>query len=59
MLQWWSSVVASVRKAIGAVVASGPIPQHVAFVLDGNRRYADLRRLDWAKGHHHGYSKVL
>lgn len=29
----------------------GPIPQHIAFVMDGNRRFAKIHDIPIAKGH--------
>ncbi|KAG2500203.1 hypothetical protein HYH03_001783 [Edaphochlamys debaryana] len=37
----------------------GCVPQHVAFVMDGNRRYAERRHIDKATGHTHGYGKMV
>lgn len=36
----------------------GPIPQHVAFVMDGNRRYARARKLETVEGHHLGFEAL-
>jgi len=41
------------------VLKAGPIPHHVAFILDGNRRYA--RKMGWTeifKGHEAGFEKL-
>lgn len=35
------------------------LPNHVAIILDGNRRWAKLRGLPAAKGHYHGAYKAL
>lgn len=40
------------------VLQSGPIPQHVAFIMDGNRRYADKFNLNQMDGHSHGFQKL-
>lgn len=49
----------NVRKGIGTVLQAGPIPTHVAIIMDGNRRFAD-RDLsgDVSAGHTKGFSKV-
>ena len=31
------------QRALCAVVATGPVPKHVAFIMDGNRRFARQR----------------
>ena len=37
---------------------AGPLPQHIAFVMDGNRRYADRQHWERIAGHRVGYYKV-
>ena len=46
------------RRWLSLVLQAGPLPEHIAFVMDGNRRYAD--RQHWARiaGHRLGYCKV-
>jgi ditrans,polycis-polyprenyl diphosphate synthase len=39
---------------IGAL-KQGPIPQHIAFVMDGNRRYARSHGIETSSGHYRGY----
>lgn len=36
----------------------GPIPEHVAFVMDGNRRYARSRKLETVEGHNIGFEAL-
>jgi len=38
-----------------SVLAAGPIPRHIAFVMDGNRRYARREHLDIGVGHSDGF----
>jgi len=43
-------------------VRQGPIPQHVAFVMDGNRRFARKNHIETVEGHNMGFealAKVL
>ena len=41
-------------------LASGPLPQHVAMIIDGNRRWARLAGLESAAhGHRAGANKML
>lgn len=37
----------------------GPVPKHVAFIMDGNRRYEKSNHLEKNEGHEEGYKKVL
>ena len=37
-----------------AAIRRGPVPQHIAIIMDGNRRYARLNRMDSAEGHYSG-----
>jgi ditrans,polycis-polyprenyl diphosphate synthase len=38
-----------------SVLKAGPIPQHVAFIMDGNRRYARAKAVKVKQGHVEGY----
>ncbi|KAF6750536.1 dehydrodolichyl diphosphate synthetase [Ephemerocybe angulata] len=40
------------------VLAAGPIPQHVAFVMDGNRRYARQHQKQVQDGHSEGFGAL-
>lgn len=46
------------RLACSALRA-GPIPEHVAIIMDGNRRFAEKKQVSRAAGHALGYEKVL
>lgn len=46
------------RLVLGLLVCAGGIPNHVAFVMDGNRRFAEQEHMEKLDGHEHGYSKV-
>lgn len=43
-----------VKNALLRVLAAGPIPRHVAFVMDGNRRYARALHKRVEQGHAEG-----
>ena len=46
------------RWAMQLLLKTGPVPRHVAFIMDGNRRYADRQHVDKVTGHTQGYRKV-
>ena len=50
--------VKQVRELLIGSLRQGPIPQHVAFEMDGNRRYARSRRIETVEGHHHGFEAL-
>ena len=41
-----------------SVLAAGPIPRHVAFVMDGNRRYARMHSMQVKQGHIDGFGAL-
>ena len=36
----------------------GPVPQHVAFVMDGNRRFARNNHIETVEGHNMGFEAL-
>ncbi|KAG9081964.1 cis-prenyltransferase [Ceratobasidium sp. 370] len=40
------------------MLSSGPVPQHVAFVMDGNRRYARQKQVEVQEGHVSGFGAL-
>ncbi|KAI0004227.1 Di-trans-poly-cis-decaprenylcistransferase [Russula compacta] len=44
-----------IRRALLTVLRAGPIPQHIAFVMDGNRRYARMKGMKLIQGHVDGF----
>lgn len=47
-------VLHRIRELLVGALRQGPVPRHVAFVMDGNRRYARERRMETVEGHHLG-----
>ncbi|KAL6606705.1 hypothetical protein ACP70R_042358 [Stipagrostis hirtigluma subsp. patula] len=47
------------RKCIIAVLSYGPMPKHIAFIMDGNRRYAKFRSIKEGTGHRVGFSALM
>lgn len=57
---WWSALKAwLIGVLIGALKRSGPIPAHVALIMDGNRRFAKRNRLPRASSGHFEGARTL
>lgn len=55
-LSWLhNKLTKKVQGLLLRVLAAGPIPKHVAFVMDGNRRYARRNHKQIKQGHADGY----
>lgn len=55
-LVWLQNQVAiAARNFLLSVLAAGPIPKHVGFVMDGNRRYARRKHQAVQQGHSEGF----
>lgn len=52
------SAVTYVRDLLIRSLQCGPIPEHIAFVMDGNRRYARSRKLETVEGHNLGFEAL-
>ncbi|TDG43183.1 hypothetical protein AWZ03_010387 [Drosophila navojoa] len=46
------------KWALQILHSTGRIPNHIAFVMDGNRRFARSKQLDKIEGHSRGFSKL-
>ena len=47
-----------IRDFFNNVLKCGEIPRHVAFIMDGNRRFAKARQQPRAQGHESGFQKL-
>ncbi|GAX76013.1 hypothetical protein CEUSTIGMA_g3456.t1 [Chlamydomonas eustigma] len=47
------------RRLLGLLLLLGHRPQHVAFIMDGNRRFANKEHIDKIGGHKKGYKKMI
>jgi hypothetical protein len=55
-LRWIrAKVTQKAERLLLRVLSVGPIPKHVAFVMDGNRRYARSHRRAIHEGHGEGF----
>ena len=52
----WS--INQLRELLIGALRQGPIPQHVAFVMDGNRRYARSNKIETVEGHNLGFEAL-
>lgn len=48
-----------IRKCIILLLSAGPVPSHIAFIMDGNRRYAKKLSLEEGHGHRAGHSALM
>lgn len=59
----YSQTLELVKNTFARIIASSDrVPQHVAFIMDGNRRYAKRHHIEVKEGHNAGFlsmSKVL
>ncbi|KAD7479111.1 hypothetical protein E3N88_02247 [Mikania micrantha] len=47
------------RKLLFRVISTRPIPQHIAFIMDGNRRFAKKWKLTEGGGHKAGFLALM
>ena len=50
--------LSNVRELLMAALRQGPVPQHVAFVMDGNRRFAKEHKIEVIEGHNLGFEAL-
>ncbi|XP_020536021.1 dehydrodolichyl diphosphate synthase 6 isoform X2 [Jatropha curcas] len=48
-----------IRSCLFHVLSVGPIPSHLAFIMDGNRRFAKKEKLGPGAGHKAGFSALM
>ncbi|CAL5371386.1 hypothetical protein CsSME_00006044 [Camellia sinensis var. sinensis] len=48
-----------IRKFLFSILCVGPIPDHIAFIMDGNRRYAKKQKLEEGSGHKAGFLALM
>ena len=51
-------LISHVRELLIGALKQGPIPQHVAFVMDGNRRFARSHGIETVEGHNLGFEAL-
>ncbi|KAI1388474.1 Undecaprenyl diphosphate synthase [Hypoxylon trugodes] len=50
--------IRNARELLIGTLKQGPIPQHVAFEMDGNRRFAKNHKIETIEGHHLGFEAL-
>jgi len=50
--------ILQLRELLIGALRQGPIPQHVAFVMDGNRRFARNHQIETVEGHNLGFEAL-
>ncbi|KAA8547586.1 hypothetical protein F0562_004015 [Nyssa sinensis] len=55
----FGSLSSTMRKLLFCSLSVGPIPNHIAFIMDGNRRYAKKRNLKEGIGHKAGFLTLM
>ena len=58
-LSWFKETKRSLFESLCIrLLRCGPVPRHVAFIMDGNRRYARKARLETIDGHKQGFDRM-
>jgi ditrans,polycis-polyprenyl diphosphate synthase len=47
------------QRLFGNIIKTGPLPKHVAIIMDGNRRYAQNKNIKKIEGHISGFDKLV
>ncbi|KAL5745117.1 hypothetical protein ACOSP7_026263 [Xanthoceras sorbifolium] len=57
--QLFGSIGSFMRRCLYRFLSVGPIPNHIAFIMDGNRRYNKKKNLEEGAGHKNGFSSLI
>ena len=50
--------ITQLREILVGALCQGPVPQHIAFVMDGNRRFARQQGIEIVEGHNQGFEAL-
>ncbi|XP_047310425.1 dehydrodolichyl diphosphate synthase 6-like [Impatiens glandulifera] len=56
---WIGSLGYVTRRMIFSILSVGPLPNHIAFIMDGNRRYSKKHNLGEGGGHRAGFIALM
>ncbi|KAI5956183.1 RER2 [Candida jiufengensis] len=54
----YNQVLTTGKKLFGKIISTGPVPQHVGIIMDGNRRYAKSHKIEIKEGHSMGFDTM-
>ena len=46
------------RETLVGALRQGPVPHHIAFIMDGNRRFARIHGIEVVEGHNQGFEAL-
>lgn len=58
LLSVYAYGISLLTRLLLRMLAAGPIPQHIGFVMDGNRRFARQRNRHVLEGHSEGFESL-
>lgn len=65
VIQWFATFpymqygLGFLQEAMVKILRTGPVPKHVAFIMDGNRRFAKNNQLELKEGHVAGFDSLV
>lgn len=54
----YGSAVLRIKRILGKIMRTGPVPRHVGVIMDGNRRYAKTHNIELKEGHNLGFDSM-
>lgn len=54
----YSLLMTRVKRVIGKISRTGPVPPHIGLIMDGNRRFAKNHHIELKEGHNMGFDSM-
>lgn len=54
----YSSLMTRVKRIVGGISRTGPVPPHIGLIMDGNRRFAKNNHIELKEGHNMGFESM-